>query len=154
MFREVRRKNRQIGTDEIQRILSNATYGVLSVVGDDGYPYGVPVNYAYSDGKIYFHSTSSSSHKIDSIKKNSKVCFTVVTKHELVEQDYSTNYESVIVFGTARIVEESPEKEELMGKMMDVLAPSVKSIALQNCGATGYVMVEVTPQHVTGKAKA
>ncbi len=153
MFRKIRRAEREIGIDKANEILCNADYGVLSVIGDNGYPYGVPVNYAYVDGKLYFHSTSQESHKLDAIHNNSKVCLTVVSKYDIVLDEFSTNYESVIVFGIARIIDEPNEKAEAIGKMMSVLGRGTKYATEHGCGATAYVMVEITPKHITGKAR-
>ncbi len=153
MFREMRRCDRALPMNEAEEILKSADYGVLSVIGDYGYPYGVPINYAYVDGKLYFHSTSNESHKLDAIRQNSKVCFTVIAKHDVVLDELSTNYESVIVFGTARILYEPSEKAEAMSKMMSVLGRGTKYATEHGCGATAYVMVEITPIHITGKAR-
>ncbi len=153
MFRKIRRTEREIGIDKASEILCNADYGVLSVVGDNGYPYGVPINYAYVDGKIYFHSTSQESHKLDAIRRSNKVCFTVVAKHDIVLDELSTNYESAIVFGTARIINDPSEKAEAMGKMMSVLGRGTKYATEHGCGATAFVMVEISPEHISGKAR-
>jgi nitroimidazol reductase NimA-like FMN-containing flavoprotein (pyridoxamine 5'-phosphate oxidase superfamily) len=106
MFREMRRKDRQIESKAGIELLNKCDYGVLSVLGDDNYPYGVPMNYAYADGCIYLHGFLEG-HKIDSIKKHPKVCFTVVGEIEVLPDQVSTNYTSVIIFGKAEIVESS-----------------------------------------------
>ena len=62
MFRELRRKNQQLSETEARSILKNGTHGVLSVQGDDGYPYGVPMNYVYGDDAIYFHCAKAVSY--------------------------------------------------------------------------------------------
>lgn len=153
MFREMRRKDRLLTEKDEKWILSKCDYGILSVVGDNGYPYGVPINYAYVDGKLYFHSTSQESHKLDAIRQNNKVCFTVVAKHDIVLDELSTNYESIIVFGTARILDEPSDMAEAMAKMMSVLGRGTEYANSHNCGATNYVMVEIAPEHITGKAR-
>ncbi len=65
MFREMRRKKQQLSFEECQEILNNEVRGVLSVIGDNGYPYGIPINYKYSttENKIYFHGAKKG-HKI------------------------------------------------------------------------------------------
>lgn len=152
MFRTMRRKDRLLTEKESIKILIKSNYGVLSLFGEE-YPYGVPVNYAYVDGKLYFHSTSQESHKLDCIKNNNKVCFTVVSNHDVVLDQLSTNYESVILFGIARIIDKSPEKEEALHKMMHVLARNTKYEHYHGCSSDDYVMVEITPEHVSGKAR-
>ena len=78
-FRAMRRMRQELPKDETVAILSSGTYGVLSVIGDNGYPYGVPVNYVYRDGHIYLHAALSG-HKVDAMRKNDKVSFTIVAK--------------------------------------------------------------------------
>ena len=57
MFRALARKKQQISREECIDLLTRETRGVLSVIGDGGYPYGMPMNHFYcpEDGKIYFH---------------------------------------------------------------------------------------------------
>ena len=83
MFRQMRLKEEnQLPQEHAVKILENNTHGVLALDGDDGYPYAVPVSYAYEDGKIYFHGAAEGGHKLDSIARNSKVSFCVVEKDE------------------------------------------------------------------------
>ena len=100
MFREMRRKDREIGNIEAIEILKNCQYGILSTASEDGYAYGVPVNYVYANGSIYFHSASQG-HKLDNIINNNKVSFCVVGQSSVLPDKFTTNYESVIVFGRA-----------------------------------------------------
>ncbi len=153
MFREMRRKDRQLTAIASEEILSRCDYGVLSLIGENGYPYGVPVNYAYADGKLYFHSTSRESHKLDAIRTNDKVSFTVVANHEIILDALSTNYESVIVFGKARILDDATEMAAAMRNLMGVLGHGTKYATAYTCGDSSYVMVEITPEHISGKAR-
>ena len=86
-------------------IFNDNTSGVLSVYGEDGYPYGVPLSYVYADGKLYFHSAKDG-HKIDAVRNNNKVSFTVIAQDNIVAEEYTTYFQSVIAFGTARILEQ------------------------------------------------
>ena len=78
MFRELLRKNNEISITECIRILKTEKRGVLSVNGDKGYPYGMPMNHWYNeeDGKIYFHC-GKAGHRLDALQKDSKVSFCV-----------------------------------------------------------------------------
>lgn len=101
-------------SEEALELLRNGEYGILSVIGDDGYPYGVPLNYAYKDGCIYFHCALEG-HKIDAIKNNNKVSFCVVGNTEIISDKFSTKYESVIIFGRAEeVIEENEKKAGLL----------------------------------------
>ena len=108
MFREMKRKERQLSAELTEKILNKCTSGVLSVIGDDGYPYGVPVSYAYSDGKIFFHCAKEG-HKVDAIKNKPKVSFTVIAQDDVIPEKYGTDFASVIAFGKASFVEDPEE---------------------------------------------
>lgn len=105
MFREMRRSDKMLTDDEMLEIMNNAEYGILSTIGRDGFPYGVPVNFVYQDGSIYFHSAVTG-HKVDNMEFNNKVSFCVVTDVDLIPDDFNTRYKSVISFG---------EVEEMVG---------------------------------------
>lgn len=102
MFREMRRKKQQIPDNEAIAILENGKVGILAVNGDNGYPYTVPLNYMFYNGKIYFHGASEG-HKFDSIKNNPKVSFCVISQDKIIPEKYTTAYESVVVFGNAKL---------------------------------------------------
>lgn len=108
MFRTIRRKNKEISMDESKNILKEARRGVLAVNGDEGYPYAIPVNYYYDDEKqkIFFHG-SRVGHKIDSLKKSDKVCFTVLGNEQIKEEIWAPYVKSVIVFGRCYLIEDA-----------------------------------------------
>ena len=118
MFREMRRKDKLKTQDEAVQIMETCTNGVLSVNGDEGYPYGVPVSYVYRDGKIYFHCAMEG-HKLDAIRKDPKVSFCVVGADDVDPGKFTTNYKSVICFGKARVVEEDAEKQKILEEMIE-----------------------------------
>ncbi len=155
MFREMRRKDRAMPAEEAERLLAEGDWGVLAVSGDDGYPYGVPVNYGYTGGRIYVHSTSCESHKLDGIRRNDKVSFTVVEGHDVLKEEFSTAFSSVVVFGRARIITEGPLLREAMRRMMEGLAPDMTEAAEEHCAHSmgSMAMIEITPEHITGKAR-
>ena len=70
MFRELTRKKQKLSLEECKSILKMEKRGVLSVYGDNGYPYGMPMNHFYDerDGKIYFHGAKEG-HKIDALSR-------------------------------------------------------------------------------------
>lgn len=104
----MRRFKQELPQNEIERILLKNTSGVLSVIDENGYPYSVPLSYAYSNGKIYFHSAKSG-HKIDAIKNCDKTTFCIIDKDRVLPEKYTTVYKSVIAFGKAEIISDSNE---------------------------------------------
>lgn len=102
MTHEMRRKDRQLSEQDARQILERGEYGILSTADKDGIPYGVPLNYAYQDGIIYFHCAKDVGLKAANIAAQPKVCFTVVGNTEVLPEKFATKYESAVVFGTAR----------------------------------------------------
>ena len=100
MFRELTRTKQKLSEWECKRILNQELRGVLAVLGDNGYPYALPINYYFDEenNKIYFHS-GKTGHKLESIEKCNKVSFCVYDKGEKKENHWSLNVKSVIVFG-------------------------------------------------------
>lgn len=108
MFREMRRKRQMLSNDECIEILNKGTSGVLALLGDNDYPYAVPISYVYCNSKIYFHGAKSG-HKIDAIKKYSKASFCVIDQDNIVPEEYTTYFRSVIAFGKIHIMENETE---------------------------------------------
>jgi len=106
----MRRSRQQLENDETIEILRSGTTGVLGLTGDDDYPYTVPINYVYEDGKIYFHGARSG-HKYDSIKNHDKVSLCVIEKEDIIKEELTTYFRSVQVFGKAHIVTDEEERQ-------------------------------------------
>lgn len=154
MFREVTRDKRQIMSRErCDDILKKSTSGVLCVLGDDEYPYGIPMSYAYKDNKLYFHCMPNKGHKWDALKKHNKVCFTVIENDQVVPDEYTSYFRSVIVFGKTRIVDDLDEKFELHDLLVDKYSPEYKEGVYEmfkdRIKWMGAFIVEI--DHVSGK---
>ena len=113
MFRKIRLKDRIVSGEKAIEIITNGSYGVLSTIGEDGYPYGVPLNYTYFDSCICFHCAQQG-HKLENIDFNNKVSFCVVTKSDVLSNEFDTDYESAIAFGTATVVTDDSEKKDIL----------------------------------------
>ena len=96
MFREIRKKRNKIEDSAAEELLRNSRRGVLAVNGDEGYPFAVPVNYYYDDaqGKIFIHG-GKAGHKVDALKRDDKVCFTVYGNEAFEEGDWAPYLHSV-----------------------------------------------------------
>ncbi len=106
-FRPMRRGKQALTQEECIDLLKTETRGVLSVLGDNGYPYGIPINHYYceEDGRLYFHG-GNIGHRVDAIKKDPKVSFCVFGKDEKRDGDWAYYVKSVVVFGKAQIIED------------------------------------------------
>ena len=113
MFRKMRRSPQALSHEEIIEVLEKETRGVLSVNGDDGYPYGVPINHYYDreTGKLYFHGADFG-HRVDAIRKDPKVSYCVFGQEYQKEGDWAKCVKSVVVFGKAELIEEPEEMEK------------------------------------------
>ena len=122
MLRDMRRKKQQLGEDECLAIIDTATSGVLSLIGDGGYPYGVPLSHAYVDGRLVFHGAMKG-HKLDAMRAYPKACYTVVQQDRVIPEEYTTYYRSVIAFGRVRELE-SDEKLAALRQLGDRFWPN------------------------------
>ncbi len=151
MFREMRRFKQQLDREKCIEILQNEPRGVLAVSGDEGYPYTVPLNFVYEDGKLYFHCAKEG-HKLDAVKACGKASFCVLDKGVKSSTDWSYYFNSVICFGKIKILSEKNEilkKAKLLGmkyypdeKEVD---DEVKKFADRVC------VLEMTIEHMSGK---
>lgn len=153
MFREMRRKKQEISLEESTAILMRGTSGVLAVQGDNGYPYAVPISYAYDGTHIYFHCAKAG-HKLDAIKRDNKVSFCVIDKDEVIPKEYTSYFRSVIVFGTVRIIENEQEKRKAIEKL--ALKYALTDTADHRNASIdkeweALCMLEMTIEHLTGK---
>lgn len=152
MNTEVRRKDRQLSDEEALALLKNGEYGILSTIGENGYPYGVPISYAYDDGTLYFHGVNGIGHKFENLIFSSKVCFTLVGNTQVLPDKFSTNYESVVVCGTVKQAENKfTGLEKLVQKYSAGFEEKGKQYA---AGSLEKVAVyEMQIEQITGKAR-
>lgn len=153
MFRELVRKKQQISQEECIQILKNEKRGVLSVHGDDGYPYGMPLNHYYceEDGKLYFHS-GMTGHKIDALRQNSKVSYCVYDEGYRKEGEWALNIRSVILFGRIEFLEDREKIYEISRKLSYKFTDDTAYIEreIEHSGPR-TLMFALTIEHMTGK---
>ncbi len=153
IFREMRRKKQALSQQEVVYILHKGTSGVLALLGDNDYPYAVPISYVYDDGKIYFHSAKNG-HKIDAIQRTAKASFCVIDKDLIVPKEYTTYFRSVIAFGSIRIIEDDNEKRAAIEKIAVKYAPEDTSTNRENAISRDWktlCLLEMSIDYVTGK---
>ncbi len=153
MFRELSKKNKEISLLECIEILKNEKRGVLSVLGDGGYPYGMPMNHFYceEDNKLYFHC-GKTGHRLDALKNCDKVSFCVFGEGEKIENDWALNFKSIIVFGRMEIIDD-------MQKIIDITTGLSHKFTVdedyikREIEAFGKetLLLALTPEHICGK---
>jgi len=151
MFKEMRRKHEQLTLNENEEILRRGSYGVLSTISPNGYPYSTPLNYVYYQNHIYFHSALEG-HKIENINLNDKVSFSVSIDIEVLPALFNTKYQSVIVFGDAEVVEGEEKLDAFKALIMkyseQFIEQGMKEIA-SALDKTKLIRIRIV--HMTGK---
>lgn len=152
-MKTMRRKDREITRLEAEEILENGLYGVLSTVGEDGQPYGVPLSYAYRNNCIYFHCAAVG-HKIENLQANPRVSFCVVGNTCVIPAERTVEYESAIAFGVASEVQ-GPEKDDallwLLEKYSAEYIEEGKTVIAKTGEITTVIKIEIN--HISGKAQ-
>ena len=152
-FRKMRRFGQQLDEATCIEILNRNTNGTLAVLGDGGYPYAVPLSYAYHEGRIYFHSAIQG-HKIDALRRDARCSFCVVDKDQIVPEEFTTYFRSVIAFGQARIIDDKDEMLRALNLLADKYSPEQtddeRRTEFSHCFPRVAVIV-LTIEHLTGK---
>jgi hypothetical protein len=153
MFREMRRFRQQINWEECVRILKEQPRGVLSMLGDDGYPYGIPLDHWYSevDNKLYFHCAKVG-HKLDAIAACDKVSYCVMDEGFRRDGEWALNINSVVVFGRMRVVEDDDKKLEICTNLVRKFTDDEAYLQKELANAFPRVnCLELAIEHMTGK---
>ena len=152
MFRALRRKNQALTQEECEAILQRGETCVLALAGDDGYPYAVPVNYCYAEGKVFIHCAKEG-HKIDAVRRDPKASLTVIDCAKVLPEEYSTHYRSVIAFGRMRILEDEEKRkaiEAFSARFSPQLSREERDRVIARWLLT-LAVLEFTLEHISGK---
>lgn len=153
MFRTMRRYRQELSPEVCRQILTRGTTGVLAVCGDDGYPYTIPLNYIYTEGKLYFHGAKTG-HKIDAIRRSDKVSFCVIDYEQYLPEQFTTVFRSVVVFGRAVILEDPEEMyravDSLGARFSPQVSPEKREAEIRREWAP-LAVIRLDIEHMTGK---
>ena len=153
MFREMMRFKQQLSQEECVTVLKEEPRGVLSVLGDDDYPYGMPINqyYCEEDGRLYFHGAREG-HKLDAIARCDKVSFCVLDEGVRREGEWALHFRSVVVFGRVSLVEDAELTRRICRSIAERFTDDERYIENELTGALPRVQcLALTPEHITGK---
>ena len=153
MFRPLKRKNKELSADRCKSILKEEKRGVLSVIGDDGYPYGMPMNHYYceDDGCIYFHC-GTGGHRSDALGKCSKASFCVYDGGYRNEGEWALNISSVIVFGRIEFISDADTVTDITSRLSRKFTSDEDYIRKEiGLHAHRTVLLRLSPEHICGK---
>lgn len=149
----MRRRDRELSVQEAREILGRADHGVLATVGEDGWPYAVPLNHVLLGDVLYIHCASRG-HKLENINHEERVSYCSVASARVVPSMLSTLYESAVVFGRAVLVTDAEEKRKALLALIARFSgdpPERSAEALSTCGADP-VVVRIQLERITGKS--
>ncbi len=127
----VRRQDRLLEESRALEILRSAEYGVLSMADECGRPYGIPVNYVWNgENSVYIHAAPEG-RKLNILKKNDKVSFCVVGRVHLLPSKFTTEYESIVLQGTARLDLGEEERMKALRMLLQKLSPDDMSVGMK-----------------------
>lgn len=152
MINEMRRSDRAMEENECKQLLYRGEYGILATVDADGFPYGVPLSYAYDEGVIYFHGAAGVGHKLAAVQHEERACFTVVGNTKVLPEKFSTIYESVMAFGRVCL---ASDKQSGLAKLTAKYSAdfSEKGLAYAKSAVDKVDVYEFHIERLTGKAR-
>ena len=150
VFRKMRRIRQQLPEQECLEVLGSVPRGVLAVLGDDDYPYALPIDFVYEDGSIFFHCAKVG-HKIDAISRHDKASFCVMDEGYRKEGEWALNIRSVIAFGRVSIVEDEERAIDKCRKLaLRFTTPEEAEAEIEKARKAVRVL-ELKVEHMTGK---
>ena len=150
MFSKMRRFRQVLPMEENIRILENGKVAVWAVAGDDDYPYAVPINYVYHEGTVYIHCAKEG-HKLDAIRRNPKCSLCVVDKDEVVPEEFTSYFRSVIAFGEAHIIEDKEALICALRLLSEKYCPGIDPTGEIGRFINNVCVVEIKLTEITGK---
>ena len=153
MFRELVRKNKMLSMEDCKHVLISEMRGVLSVLGDDDYPYGMPMNHFYNedDGCVYFHC-GKIGHRLDALRRHDKVSFCVYDYGYRNEGEWALNVKSVIVFGRMELIEDMDRIVDITRRLSLKFTQDEAHIQKEiEQSAHRTLLMRLVPEHICGK---
>ena len=152
MFRKMRRHAQQLSHEECERLLQAQPRGVLSVLGDNDYPYGIPLNFVYDRDALWFHCAQAG-HKLDALEKHNKASFCVLDEGVRNEGEWWLCFNSVIAFGTIGRVQDEQTKRRVLNLLAQKYFPTdydVETDIARNFDRVTILRMNI--DHLSGKA--
>ncbi len=124
MRKELTRTKQALDKETVRKIIETTAYGVLSLNGDDGYLYTVPLSYVYTDGVVYFHG-SPRGYKYECFQRTNKTSFSIVGQSLVVPSVRANNFQSVLIWGRLQPVTDTAEKLSALRALAEKYSPGI-----------------------------
>lgn len=150
-----RMKQHQLSKEEIDDVLKKAHVGRIATHNDNGYPYIVPVHFIVHEEKIYIHGLIKG-QKISNLIRDNKVCFEVDEMGAIIPDnenpcDTNTEFKSVIILGTAKMIEDKRVKEDILHMIVIKYTPQLSHLSFPEKMMKATGLIEIVPSETTGK---
>lgn len=151
-----RMKTHSLTSSQVDDLLIKTAVGDLATIDADGTPYITPVHYVYFNDKIYIHGLDKG-QKVDNILRDGRVCFSVFDMHGLIIKDdgnacnVNTDYDSVIIKGTATMVQDLDVKKEVLRQILLKYTPQLVGRDLPDGSVKATGVIEISIDTATGK---
>lgn len=150
-----RMKQHQLSKKEIDDVLKSEQVGRIATHNENGYPYIVPVHYIVCDEKIYIHGLIKG-QKISNLSANNKVGFEVDSMEAIIPDnenpcDTNTAFKSVIILGTAKMIEDRATKEKILHAIVEKYTPQLSHLSFPENMMKATGIIEIEPIEITGK---
>ncbi|WP_312906314.1 pyridoxamine 5'-phosphate oxidase family protein [Tissierella praeacuta] len=144
----MRRKDREMNKEFGLEVIDKSRYGIVSMIDEDNEPYGIPLSIVRDEETLYFHSAMDG-RKVKALEKNPNVSVAFIgevkvpenyTKEELdeivkdeskavllISSVFTTQYESAVVKGKVKLVEDEEEKIKAMRLICEKYTPTKMS---------------------------
>ena len=146
----MRRSRQELSGKESLEILQRGKVAVLALDGDEGYPYALPINYVYDNGYIYVHSASQG-HKIDALKRNPKCSLCIVDKGDIIPEEFTSYFRSVIAFGEAEFVMSEEAKIAALRLLCEKYSPGLNPMDEINKSMHAVMIIRIRLDRISGK---
>ena len=153
---EIRNKQRVMSEEDALTIICEAEHGVLATVNEAGQPCTVAMNHLYDGGVLYFH-TGITGEKLDNIALNPQVSYFITGVADVLYDQFTTAFSSVVVNGVMELVEDEDEKLRALTAIVDrfsneMIPEKVKTDFIAD-GVKCVKILKLVPEHITGKAR-
>ena len=150
MFPEMRRKKQQLSNEETEEILRRGSHGVLALLGNEGWPYALPISYVYDEGRLYFHCAAAG-HKLEAIAREPRASLCVVDMDEVIPELFTTAHRSAIAFGRLRVLEDREEIVRALEALCGKYSPGLDTAEEIKKHLNNVCVLEMNVEHVSGK---
>lgn len=151
-----RMKTHPLTEQQINYLLQRAPTGSLATLNPDGTPYSTPIHFVYYNNAIFVHSLPKGK-KLNNIAHDSRVGFSVYEMDKLLLDpdgkpcSTNTKYESVIISGTAKVVDDNEEKINVLEKIVEKYTPHLVNHEIPTNRVKGTAVIRIDVTEITGK---